>query len=189
MVSFRGLSVACTAGPLGYRLSTSRARRAWARHRLDGFKWHLDNTDSIFPSLSSLCAHATSSVNDNHHLSQLIDLVQRLRDSAPLGSGGRPKADFPRVDDQASANIYLSPCTTSLDRLLRFYRSQCISNPTTMSASHDPTRAPTVQETKQDNDVVADTIAYARQTYKGGQKNVKVEPEKYGAALSRQFTR
>jgi hypothetical protein len=48
-----------------------------------------------------------------------------------------------------------------------------------MSSTQDPTKAPTTKEVEKENDTVAETIAYARRTYKGGQKEVKVEPEKY----------
>lgn len=49
-----------------------------------------------------------------------------------------------------------------------------------MSSAQDPTKAPTVQETEKEHDTVAETIAYARRTYKGNHPDVKTfEPEKY----------
>ena len=44
-----------------------------------------------------------------------------------------------------------------------------------MSSIQDPT----TKGIEKENDTVAETIAYARRTYKGGQKGVKAEPEKY----------
>ncbi|KAL1597426.1 hypothetical protein SLS59_007456 [Nothophoma quercina] len=45
-----------------------------------------------------------------------------------------------------------------------------------MSSIQDPT----TKGIKKENDTVAETIAYARRTYKGGQKGVKAEPENNG---------
>jgi hypothetical protein len=48
-----------------------------------------------------------------------------------------------------------------------------------MSSAQDPTKAPTVQETETEQDTVAETIAYARRTYKGNHPHTKtLEPEK-----------
>lgn len=48
-----------------------------------------------------------------------------------------------------------------------------------MSSAQDPAKSPTTHETSQKKDSVAETIAYARQTYKGNQKGIETEPEKY----------
>lgn len=49
-----------------------------------------------------------------------------------------------------------------------------------MSSNQNVTKAATAHETEKDQDTIAQTIAYARQTYKGNQKDtVKVELEKY----------
>ncbi|KAJ4378288.1 hypothetical protein N0V86_005988 [Didymella sp. IMI 355093] len=48
-----------------------------------------------------------------------------------------------------------------------------------MSSAQDPTKASTVQETEKEQDTVAETIAYARRTYKGYHPDTKTfEPEK-----------
>ncbi|KAF9693863.1 hypothetical protein EKO04_008422 [Ascochyta lentis] len=49
-----------------------------------------------------------------------------------------------------------------------------------MYSTQDPTKVPTAQETAKEKDTVAETIAYARRTYKGNQKDLKVEPENNG---------
>lgn len=47
-----------------------------------------------------------------------------------------------------------------------------------MSSTQDPTKVPTARESEKDT--VAETIAYARRTYKGNHPDVKTfEPEKY----------
>ncbi|KAJ8116825.1 hypothetical protein OPT61_g1830 [Boeremia exigua] len=47
-----------------------------------------------------------------------------------------------------------------------------------MSSSQDPTKTPTVTETINEKDTVAETIAYARRTYKGNHPDAKTfEPE------------
>lgn len=48
-----------------------------------------------------------------------------------------------------------------------------------MSSTQDPTAASPAQETSKEQDTVAETIAYARRTYKGNHPDVKTfEPEK-----------
>ncbi|KAJ4994190.1 hypothetical protein SVAN01_00019 [Stagonosporopsis vannaccii] len=50
-----------------------------------------------------------------------------------------------------------------------------------MSSTQDPTKAPTVVETEKQKDTLAETIAYARRTYKGNHPDVKTfEPENNG---------
>lgn len=58
-----------------------------------------------------------------------------------------------------------------------------------MSSAHDPTKVPTVAETEKQKDSLAETIAYARRTYKGNHPDVKTfEPEKYGLALQQSMS-
>jgi hypothetical protein len=48
-----------------------------------------------------------------------------------------------------------------------------------MSSVQDPTKASFAQEAEKEQDTVAETIAYARRTYKGNHPDVKTfEPEK-----------
>jgi hypothetical protein len=48
-----------------------------------------------------------------------------------------------------------------------------------MSSAQDPTKASFAQEAEKEQDTVAETIAYARRTYKGNHPDVKTfEPEK-----------
>ncbi|KAF3033780.1 hypothetical protein E8E11_002328 [Didymella keratinophila] len=50
-----------------------------------------------------------------------------------------------------------------------------------MSSAQDPTKASTAQETEKDQGTVAETIAYARRTYKGNHPDAKTfEPENNG---------
>ncbi len=48
-----------------------------------------------------------------------------------------------------------------------------------MSSSQDPTKVPATAEAEKQTDSVAETIAYARRTYKGHHPDVQTfEPEK-----------
>lgn len=55
-----------------------------------------------------------------------------------------------------------------------------------MSSAQDPTKPSTAQETEKEQDTVAETIAYARRTYKGNHPDAKTfEPEKYVAWVAK----